>query len=110
MRLRIVVVVVVTLGILGWLVFHLGSVRTGITDTEIISACRTDITALTVAVEAYAQTFGSDPADLETLTTGPRPFLRPAPRMVGSSYTESGYTITYDPATGTVSSSPDPCP
>jgi len=70
-------------------------------------ACKTDLATIATAVEAYHLKTGSYPRDLDPTLTDPGPsqFLRPEEAMTGDSYQRPTYTITYDPTTGTVSSS-----
>lgn len=66
------------------------------------SACKSDLTTVRVAVEAYQAKNGTNPPDLDpTLTTAPNQFLLSGSAF-GDTFIGPGYTITYDPATGTV--------
>jgi len=95
-------IVIVILGILaGVVVFSVG----GITDRGNVAACKTDLSTVTVAVEAYRakSTNGAYPPNLDpALTTAPNQFLRPQATLAGNTLTGQGYTITYTPGTGAV--------
>ena len=94
-------IVIVILGILaGVVVFSVG----GITDRGNVAACKTDLSTVTVAVEAFRAKTGNYPPNLDpSVTTAPNQFLRPDPSIVASTKTSTaGYTITYTPATGAV--------
>ena len=95
-------IVIVILGILaGVVVFSVG----GITDRGNVAACKTDMSTVTVAVEAYRAKQGTYPANLDpAVTTAPNQFLRPQANLAGNTLTGQGYTITYTPATGVVDS------
>jgi prepilin-type N-terminal cleavage/methylation domain-containing protein len=97
-------IVIVILGILaGVVVFSVG----GITDRGNVAACKTDLSTVTVAVEAYRakSSNGAYPPNLDpSLTTGANQFLRPQANLAGNTLTGQGYTITYTPGTGAVDS------
>jgi general secretion pathway protein G len=97
-------IVIVILGILaGVVVFSVG----GITDRGNVAACKTDLSTVTVAVEAFRakSPTGVYPPNLDpSLTTGANQFLRPQANLVGNVLTGQGYTITYTPGTGAVDS------
>jgi general secretion pathway protein G len=99
-------IVIVILGVLaGVVIFSVG----GITDKGEVAACKTDLKTVAVAVEAFKAKNGSFPPDLDVLTdgTGPDQFLRPQAGLSGTTLvqTQSGYTITYDPTDGTLTTS-----
>ncbi len=98
-------IVIVILGILaGVVIFSVG----GVTDTGAVAACKTDIKTVQVAVEAYKAKTGGFPPNLDpAVTTAPNQFLRPQANLTGNTLvqTQSGYTITYTPATGDVTAS-----
>ncbi len=95
-------IVIVILGILaGVVVFSVG----GITDRGDVAACKTDLSTVTVAVEAYRAKQGGYPPNLDpALTTGGTQFLRPQTNLSGNTLTQGSYTITYTPGTGVVDS------
>jgi type II secretion system protein G len=93
-------IVIVILGILaGVVVFSVG----GITDRGDVAACKTDVSTVTVAVEAYRAKKGNYPPNLDpALTTGADQFLRPQTNLTGNTLVQGKYTVTYTPATGAV--------
>jgi prepilin-type N-terminal cleavage/methylation domain-containing protein len=95
-------IVIVILGILaGVVVFSVG----GITDRGNVAACKTDLSTVTVGVEAYRAKLGNYPPNLDpSLTTGANQFLRPQANLTGNTIAGQGYTITYTPGTGAVDS------
>jgi general secretion pathway protein G len=95
-------IVIVILGVLaGIVIFSVGA----ITDRGNVAACKTDYKTVSVAVEAYRAKNGGYPSNLQpTLTTGADQFLRPQTGLAGSTLAGQGYTITYTPADGSVSS------
>jgi prepilin-type N-terminal cleavage/methylation domain-containing protein len=102
-------IVIVILGILaGVVLFSVG----GITDRGSTAACKSDRKTIEVAVEAYRAKHPDIgyPANLDPLlTTGADQLLRPDDTLVGDTKTGDGYTITYTPADGTVTSNPADC-
>jgi len=103
-------IVIVILGVLaGIVIFAVG----GITDKGNVAACKSDIKTVSVAVEAYLAKNGSYPAELDhgsasttDVVHAPNRFLR-AQTGLGTLTlvnTSGGYTVTYDPATGDVTS------
>lgn len=97
-------IVIVILGILaGIVLFAVG----GVTNRGNLAACRSDLKTIQVAVEAYRAKNGNYPPNLEpSLTTSPNQFLRPQDGLSGNTLTQTqgGYTITYTPETGEVTS------
>src|SRR4051794_7198970 len=93
-------IVIVILGILaGVVVFSVG----GITDRGDVAACKTDVSTITVAVEAYRAKNGGYPPNLHpSLDTGANQFLRPQTNLAGNTLTQGSYTVTYTPGTGAV--------
>lgn len=100
-------IVIVILGILaGIVLFAVG----GIQDRGTLSACRSDLKTIEVAVEAYRAKNGNYPPDLvPSLTTSPNQFLRPDPNLTGNTKEGNGYLITYTPGTGAVTSNLTGC-
>jgi general secretion pathway protein G len=103
-------IVIVILGVLaGIVIFAVG----GITDKGNVAACKSDIKTVSVAVEAYLAKNGSYPTALDggaAATTdvvhAPNRFLRAQAGLGATTLVNStgGYTVTYDPATGDVTS------
>jgi general secretion pathway protein G len=94
-------IVIVILGVLaGIVIFSVG----GITDRGNTAACKTDLSTVSVGVEAYRAKNGVYPPNLDpSLTTGANQFLRPQANLVASTLTGQGYTIDYQgAATGAV--------
>jgi general secretion pathway protein G len=104
-------IVIVILGILaGIVLFAVG----GITDRGTTAACKTDVSTIETGVEAYYAKTGGYPAHLVPTLTDPAggtQFLRWDSGFTGSTdatgpasdvHTGTGYTVTYDPATGGV--------
>ena len=94
-------IVIVILGVLaGIVIFSVG----GITDRGNTAACKTDLSTVSVGVEAYRAMNGVYPPNLDpSLTTGANQFLRPQANLVASTLTGQGYTIDYQgAATGAV--------
>jgi len=104
-------IVIVILGVLaGIVVFAVG----GITDRGTSAACKTDVSTVSTAVEAYYAKKGSYPGDLVPSLTDPAAgtqFLKWDPSFTGSTSatgpsssvkTGTGYSIKYDPGTGDV--------
>lgn len=93
-------IVIVILGILaGVVVFSVGAIA----DRGTKSACKSDLKAVEVAVEAYRAKNGTYPgAGFGPITTDPNKFLRSAPS------TTNGYTITSDGG-GVVTANPANC-
>jgi prepilin-type N-terminal cleavage/methylation domain-containing protein len=91
-------IVIVILGVLaGIVVFSVG----GITDRGNTAACKTDLSTISVGVEAYRAKNGGYPANLDpALTTGTSQFLRPQANLVASTLTGQGYTIDYQGPSG----------
>lgn len=101
-------IVIVILGVLaGIVVFAVG----GISDTGNLAACKSDVKTIDVAVEAYKAKNGGYPADLTLLTADPNKFLRPQTGLAATTLTNAsgGYVVTYDAATGGVSSNMAGC-
>src|SRR5919197_2385130 len=94
-------VVIVILAVLGGIVlFAVG----GIQDRGAAAACKTDVSTVTTAVEAYKAKHGNYPDDLTALTQSPDQFLRPQPTLGQFDLTQNGgagngnpdgYTSTY---------------
>ncbi len=104
-------IVIVILGVLaGIVVFAVG----GITDRGTSAACKTDVSTIQTAVEAYYAKQGSYPTDLVPSLTDPAgstQFLKWDKSFTGSTSaagpassvkTGTGYNIAYQPSTGDV--------
>jgi general secretion pathway protein G len=102
-------IVIVILGILAGIVIFAVA---GITDRGSASACKSDRKTIEVAVEAYRAKHPDIgyPANLDPLlTAGADQLLRPDPNLTGNTKTGDGYTITYTPGTGVVTTTPADC-
>lgn len=98
-------IVIVILGILAGIVLFAVA---GVTNRGNAAACKSDVKTIEVAVEAYRAKNGSYPANLvPSLTTAPNEFLRPDPNLTGNTKTGDGYTVTYNPADGSVTATSD---
>ncbi len=104
-------IVIVILGVLaGIVVFAVG----GITDRGTSAACKTDVSTISTAVEAYYAKTGGYPTDIVPSLTDPtlnNQFLKWDSSFTGSTSAAgpassdkaaTGYNIKYDPATGGV--------
>src|SRR6266550_1599342 len=104
-------IVIVILGVLaGIVVFAVG----GITDRGTSAACKTDVSTMSTAVEAYYAKKGFYPSDIVPSLTDPaggNQFLKWDASFTGSTSAAgpassdkaaTGYNIKYDPATGGV--------
>jgi prepilin-type N-terminal cleavage/methylation domain-containing protein len=103
-------IVIVILGVLaGVVIFAVG----GIQDTGKSAACKSDVKTVSVAVEAYLAKNGVLPTALDggaasvtDVVHAPNRFLRAQAGLGATTLanTSGGYTVTYDPATGDVTS------
>ena len=104
-------IVIVILGVLaGIVVFAVG----GITDRGTSAACKTDVSTIQTAVEAYYAKTGGYPANIVPSLTDPaggNQFLKWDASFTGSTSatgpassvkTSTGYNIAYQPSTGDV--------
>lgn len=104
-------IVIVILGILAAIVVFAVN---GISDRGTVAACKADKESVTVASEAffaknssYATAIADAPLTSASLVGGG--FLHTNSNISGNTLTQSGYTITYTPASGGVASNLSGC-